>query len=222
MLMIELALRKNSCSDKVMTRYPFLIVATVTTMAAALLGCKPSKDIPKPESNASLATSASSNGSSTAPATSTSTQTPLMASAEVNPLQGSNVHGTVQFIQDASGTRVIADITGLSPGEHGFHIHEKGDCSAPDGSSAGSHFNPSGTQHGAPGTAPHHAGDLGNLIADASGNAHLEVTSSDFSLDGPNSILNRSVIVHAKKDDLATQPSGDSGGKIGCGVIQKK
>jgi Cu-Zn family superoxide dismutase len=129
------------------------------------------------------------------------------------------VHGTVKFTDTGSGVRIVAHVEGLSPsGTHGFHVHEFGDCSAPDGASAGGHFNPTGAQHGAPGEHSH-VGDMGNLKSDASGMAHLELTVPHATITGKNGIIGRAVIVHGKADDLKTQPSGDAGNRIACGVI---
>ena len=129
------------------------------------------------------------------------------------------VHGTVKFTDTGRGVKVVAHVEGLTPnGTHGFHIHEFGDCSAPDATSAGGHFNPTGAQHGAPG-ANAHVGDMGNLKADAQGIGHLELTLPHATITGKNGIIGRGVIVHAKADDLRTQPTGDAGGRIGCGVI---
>jgi Cu-Zn family superoxide dismutase len=133
--------------------------------------------------------------------------------------QGNSVSGTVTFTMVPEGIRIVADLSGLTPGKHGFHIHEFGDCSSPDGASAGGHFNPSGSPHGSPMDQVRHAGDMGNIIADASGKAHLEYVDSHMSFEGPNSILGRSVIVHAKEDDMKTQPTGNAGPRIACGVI---
>ena len=130
------------------------------------------------------------------------------------------VHGTVKFSEAAGkGVSVVAHLEGLSPnGTHGFHIHEFGDCSAPDGSSAGGHYNPSSGQHGPPGEKSH-VGDMGNLKANGQGVAHLEMSIPHATISGKNGIIGRGVIVHAKADDLKTQPTGDAGGRIGCGVI---
>jgi Cu-Zn family superoxide dismutase len=135
------------------------------------------------------------------------------------PTQGSNVSGTITFIQTENGVRVVADIQGLSKGKHGFHIHEFGDCSSADGMSAGGHFNPDGKSHGAPMDMSRHMGDMGNLEADESGKAHLEYVDSTIQLNGANSILGRSVIVHKNEDDLKTQPTGNAGPRVACGVI---
>ena len=116
---------------------------------------------------------------------------------------------------------VEASIQGLTPGPHGIHVHEKGDCSAADGSSAGAHFNPTGAIHGGTSGA-RHSGDLGNLVADAQGAASLKVNVTGIALnDGPSGVINRSIIVHADPDDLKTQPSGNSGKRVACGVVAK-
>ena len=142
------------------------------------------------------------------------------AAADLAPTQGSTVAGRVVFSADKGGVRVVADITGLTPGVHGFHIHDKGDCSAPDATSAGGHFNPGAKPHGAPGAGEHHSGDLGNITADADGKAHLDAVFSFLMLAGSDSIVGRGLIVHAAPDDLKTQPTGNAGGRVACGVIK--
>lgn len=141
------------------------------------------------------------------------------AIAVLHAASGSQVAGSVTFTDSGDSVKVVADITGLKPGKHGFHIHEFGDCSAPDATSAGGHFNPGKHSHGAPDASERHEGDLGNIEADASGKAHLEWTDKMMKLSGANSILGRAVIVHEKADDLKTQPTGDAGGRLACGVI---
>jgi superoxide dismutase, Cu-Zn family len=131
----------------------------------------------------------------------------------------SKVQGTVLFEKADKGIKITADISGLAPGKHGFHIHEFGDCSSADYTSAGPHFMLPGEMHGAPGDNMSHNGDMGNLMADTSGKAHLEWIDPNISFSGPNSILGRSVIVHKKEDDLKTQPTGNSGARIACGTI---
>jgi len=147
---------------------------------------------------------------------------PRQAVVELHPTQGNQVHGTIRFSQVADGIRVVADVSGLTPGKHGFHIHEKGDCSAPDASSAGGHFNPTGMPHGGPHSVQRHVGDLGNLVADQSGRARAEFIDTQIAFEGPNSILNRSVIVHAQPDDLVSQPTGNAGARVACGIIEPK
>ncbi len=147
----------------------------------------------------------------------------LTAKAVLAPTEGNEVQGEVTFEQTDGEVVVRARVTGLKPGKHGFHIHEVGDCSAPDASSAGAHFNPHGTDHGAPGMPPHHIGDLGNLEANEAGIAEYEATLEFLSLkDGdPNLIVGRSVIVHADPDDLVSQPTGGAGARLACGVIER-
>jgi superoxide dismutase, Cu-Zn family len=145
---------------------------------------------------------------------------PLKAIATLHPTAGSNVKGTVTFTEEADGVHVYAEIEGLSPGNHGFHVHQFGDCSAADGSSAGPHFNPSNKPHAGPDAAERHVGDMGNVEADASGRAKLDYLDHQISLvDDQQSVIGRSVVVHAKADDLKSQPAGDSGARIACGVI---
>ena len=142
------------------------------------------------------------------------------AIAVLSPAPNGQVKGQVTFVQEDEGVRVTANIEGLTPGKHGFHIHEKGDCSAPDFSSAGGHFNPGHTQHGAPTDPMHHGGDFGNIEANDQGVARFERVFNWLSMSGTNSILNHAVIVHDKPDDLKTQPTGNAGGRVACGVIQ--
>ncbi|MBH9578678.1 superoxide dismutase family protein [Inhella proteolytica] len=143
----------------------------------------------------------------------------INASAGIKPASGSSVAGDVRFFEGSGGVFVHARISGLTPGaEHGFHIHEKGDCSKPDGSSAGGHFNPEGHAHG-PQAAEHHAGDMPALKADASGVAEAKFFLKGVSVGAKNDITGRGLIVHAQPDDYKTQPTGNSGARIGCGVI---
>ncbi len=144
---------------------------------------------------------------------------PTMAVAVVQGLGEHKVKGKVTFTQKADGVEVVAELTGLHPGEHGFHIHEYGDCSMADGKCAGGHFNPTNMPHGGPDSPKRHVGDLGNIKADSTGRAMYKRLDTMIALSGPNSIIGRSVILHAKADDLKTQPSGDAGDRIGCGTI---
>ena len=141
------------------------------------------------------------------------------ATAKLEPKSGSKVSGTITFTKSGDDVEVTGDIENLKPGKHGFHLHEKGDCSAADAASAGAHFNPTKQHHGGPMTAEHHNGDLGNIEADASGKAHIQ-WKGKMSLSGADSIVGKSVVVHEKEDDLKTDPSGNSGARIACGVIE--
>jgi Cu-Zn family superoxide dismutase len=144
------------------------------------------------------------------------------AVAALAPTQGNTASGTVNFMQKGDVVLVEAVVKGLTPGLHGFHVHERGNCTAGDASSAGGHFNPGGSAHGGPRSGARHAGDLGNLEADASGTARYRAEVTGITLNaGERSIINRSVIVHEKPDDLTTQPAGNSGARLACGLISK-
>jgi|LNFM01.2.fsa_nt_gb Cu-Zn family superoxide dismutase len=129
--------------------------------------------------------------------------------------------GTLVFRETSEGLAVDGSITGLTPGAHGFHVHDVGECAAPTFESAGPHFDPTKAPHAGPTAASHHLGDLGNIDADEAGRAEVHAVASELSLDAAasGSILGRSIVVHAKADDMQTQPSGDSGDRIACGVI---
>ncbi len=141
------------------------------------------------------------------------------AVALLHPTDGSKVEGTITFTKVPDGVKVEGTVTGLTPGKHGFHIHEFGDTTSPDGKAAGGHFNPSNHPHGGLEAEQHHAGDLGNIEADASGNARVDVTSKALAFTGANSILGRGLVVHAGTDDLKSQPSGEAGARAAVGVI---
>lgn len=153
----------------------------------------------------------------TTPSLSTEVQS---AKSVLHPTKDHQVTGTVVFTVVDGGVRVVADLEGLTPGDHGFHVHEFGDCSAPDGSSAGGHFNPTKKQHGGPDSEERHVGDFGNITADANGKAHYDRVDTVIKLSGENSIVGHSVVVHEKADDLVTQPTGNSGARVACGVIE--
>jgi superoxide dismutase, Cu-Zn family len=145
------------------------------------------------------------------------------AQATLTPKSGSSVTGTVDFAKASDGLLVRAYLAHLKPGKHGIHVHEKGDCSAPDASSAGGHYNPTGGIHEGPMGAMRHEGDLGNIIADRDGNARLEEKVKNLSspaFRGWSDIVGRSVVVHADADDYVTQPAGNSGARVACGTIR--
>lgn len=145
------------------------------------------------------------------------------AEVELQPTQGNTAKGKARFVQHGESVRITAKVSGLTPGEHGFHIHEKGDCSTPDATSAGDHFNPDGKPHGHPDSAQRHVGDLPMLMADASGDARLDVTLTGLSVSGgSNNVVGRALIVHADPDDFKTQPTGNSGARVACGVIRTR
>jgi superoxide dismutase, Cu-Zn family len=175
--------------------------ALVAVVLAALHGCTTTSD------------SARDTG------TDTGTDDHLIA--RVEPTQGNTVRGDVRFYKVDGGVRVVASFEGLPPGTHGFHLHEKGDCSAPDAASAGAHYNPTGASHGAPDAASsaRHMGDLGNLVAGADGKATYERVDNVLVYDNLKGL---SVLVHAAPDDLTSQPSGNAGARIGCGVVREQ
>jgi Cu-Zn family superoxide dismutase len=141
------------------------------------------------------------------------------AVAVLHPTEGQNAAGVVTFAGESEGLRVTVRLAGLPAGEHGFHVHELGDCSSPDGTSAGGHFNPFEAPHGARDDAERHVGDLGNLTADDTGVVEASFVDDVIALDGRASVLARAVIVHAKADDLQSQPTGAAGARLACGVV---
>lgn len=154
-----------------------------------------------------------------------STATPpadAQARATIESRSGSNVRGWAAFKdRSTGGVRIDVHIENAPPGVHGLHVHERGDCSAPDASSAGGHFNPGGMSHAAPSESRRHAGDLGNITIEANGTGHLELVSDLLTVrSGPNAVVGKAVIFHEKADDMRTQPTGDAGGRLGCGVVQ--
>ena len=149
------------------------------------------------------------------------TAAPRMLEVKLEAKSGSKLSGSAMLMEVDGGVKVTLSVEGVTPGgEHGAHVHEKGDCSAPDGASAGGHFNPAGNEHALPTVAKRHLGDLGNLVIAKDGKGSLEITipGANLKAGDPNSFAGKSIIVHAKKDD-GGQPTGNAGGRIGCGVI---
>jgi Cu-Zn family superoxide dismutase len=149
--------------------------------------------------------------------------TPAVATATLAATEGSTVSGDLRFEAMEGGVHVTGRLARLEPGStHGFHVHETGDCSAPDGSSAGGHFNPMDTAHGRVGTPTHHVGDTDNVVADADGNAAVDNRLEGATLGDNTStdIVGKAVIVHAGADDYTSQPTGDAGARLACGVIE--
>jgi Cu-Zn family superoxide dismutase len=142
------------------------------------------------------------------------------ATATIEPRSGSSLRGTATFTEEAEGVRVVVEVAGAPPGDHAVHVHENGDCSAPDASSAGSHFNPEQHEHGGPHTAVRHPGDFGNLTVGADSTGRIELVTKDLTVgESPISVVGLSIIVHEKADDFS-QPVGNAGGRIGCGLIE--
>ncbi len=143
----------------------------------------------------------------------------------MEPKSDSNVKGDVSFTEEGDEVKMIAVLTGLTPGEHAIHLHEKADCSAADGTSTGGHWNPTSQPHGKWGAAEgYHKGDIGNFTADSEGNATVEFSTDQWCIgceDTTKNIVGKGVIVHQGVDDFVTQPTGDAGGRISCtGIIQ--
>jgi superoxide dismutase, Cu-Zn family len=146
----------------------------------------------------------------------------LTADAVIEPRSSNTtLAGNAQFSGAAGAISLTLKLTGAPPGQHGVHIHETGNCSAPDATSAGGHWNPTTKMHGAPGAAAH-LGDLGNVTVAADGTVTLTYSNPAWTLgDGaPTDVIGKAIVVHEKVDDLMTQPTGDAGGRIGCGVIE--
>ena len=140
------------------------------------------------------------------------------AIAELKSLDGM-AQGIIKFEQIDKKVKVSVEVEGLTPGEHGFHVHQFGDCTSTDGKSAGGHFVGSGEMHAGPEAAMRHVGDLGNIIADNNTEVKLAFDDAKISLTGEDSIIGRAVVIHAGKDDMASQPSGAAGSRVACGVI---
>jgi len=145
------------------------------------------------------------------------------ATATLGPTLGNAASGTVYFTQKGDRVLVSGEVRGLPPNsEHGFHVHEKGDCSSSDAMSAGGHFNPGNQQHGRYDMAAHHAGDIPSLRADASGVAAINFETTSLRVgSGANDVVGRAVVVHRDKDDYMSQPAGNSGPRVACGVVQR-
>lgn len=191
------------------------LVALCASMAV-LAACSEKKEEPAPPS-ADQATATPST-----PPVATPDESATSANVQLAATQGHTVTGSISIVPMGAGVHLTGSLQGLAPnGEFGFHIHEKGDCSAPDASSAGGHFNPANVDHGNPQSLPHHAGDMMNAKSDAQGMAQINVHVDGLSLGdgGANDVIGKAVVVHEKADDYKTQPSGGSGARVACGVI---
>jgi Cu-Zn family superoxide dismutase len=173
---------------------------------------------PAPGARDAVATREAQSGAPTTPGEGGAA---MHAVAEIMPTSGNQARGAIRLSGVNGMVQIAGTITGLPPGAHGFHIHEVGDCSAPDASSAGDHFNPHDDPHGSPRDLEnaHHVGDLGNLTANEQGEAEIDMEDNEMQLSGPESVIGKAIVVHADQDDLKSQPSGNSGARIGCGTI---
>ena len=195
---------------------------SLVAIAVLVAGCggkedtTPTADAPAPAGDSpSVATT-------TEPETTSSAEATAGAGVQLSPTQNNTANGGLKITAAGTGVKISGMVQGLKPdSEFGFHFHEKGDCSAPDATSAGAHFNPGNQQHGNPQAQPHHAGDMLNVKSDAQGVAEVSIDNADVSLQTgqPNDILGKALVLHAKPDDYKTQPSGDSGDRIACGVV---
>lgn len=187
----------------------FLRCTLTAATAVALAACSTAPATSPPASPAPRAAT---------PAVSTASGATIMLA----PASGSLVSGKLIAAPIAGGVRINGEIGGLPRGStHAIHIHEKGDCSAADATSAGGHFNPAQQPHGRAGRGPHHGGDMDNIVADGSGVARVDVRALGVSLGGgATDIGGRAVVVHAAPDDYATQPAGNAGARVACGVIK--
>ena len=192
-----------------------LATALLVASAVALSACS-STPIDTGAAPAQSSTPAAPAAQSTAQSTAKSA-TVNLASAS-----GSLVSGKLTVVPMGDGVHLTGEVGGLSPGStHAIHIHEKGDCSAADASSAGGHFNPSAQPHGKVGSGAHHGGDMDNLVANAEGVAQVNAHAQGVTLGGgaANDVAGKAVIVHAAADDYRTQPTGNAGGRVACGII---
>lgn len=195
-------------------------VMSIVTLMGALGGCK--KDDAIDSTTGDAADQPSMNTTAPPPEPET-----IQAESATATLQGApedtDFKGTITFTPEGDGVRVVAHLEGVdTDGQHGFHVHETGECTHGEGSkhftSAGSHFNPAGVEHACPPTEPRHAGDLGNIEV-TNGAGHVEASTTLLSLSGPNSVVGKAIILHAKADDCKTQPTGDAGDRLACGVV---
>lgn len=195
-------------------------VLAICCMGLALVACGQAEN--EPEGTADTRTRPDNPMPEPADDTSGPGQAPEGAAAQVAPTQGNDASGSIAVSAEGDGVRLTGAIQGLKPNsEFGFHIHEKGDCSAPDASSAGAHFNPTNAAHGNPEGDTHHAGDMVNIKSDAQGVAQVDTVARGATLHSgqPTDVLGKAVVVHENPDDYKTQPSGNSGARIACGVI---
>lgn len=203
-----------------MTGHRYLNILPLLVLAGA---CEPGPAEPDPADLSSPQPDVpdGSGAQSAAPARHHALQ--RIAEVTLTATEGNHAGGSVRFLPEDGAVRIAGKITGLTPGAHGLHIHARGDCSAPDASSAGPHLSPQDDPHGSPQDLPHqhHVGDLGNVEAGADGTADVSIGIPALALSGPASIIGKALVVHAVRDDLETQPSGDSGTRVGCGVIRE-
>jgi superoxide dismutase, Cu-Zn family len=198
------------------------VLSAVLVCAAAAAGCQSTSTTPAGQQHGSMWTSVTKATAVISPTMMTMASLPTTGTVSgAGTLVAGKIAGTVMFTDVEGGVKIEGTITGLEPNStHAFHIHEFGDIASTDGMSTGPHYNPMHMHHGGPDSAEHHAGDLGNIKADATGTAKVDATIQGISVAGmTNPILGRGVVVHAGPDDLKTDPTGNAGGRIAVGVI---
>jgi Cu-Zn family superoxide dismutase len=199
------------------------LLAAALLGALTLAGCNRA-EAPPPAAQAAPPADAAPPAAESPPVPPAVPAAAAVAVARIVGADGNPATGELAFTRDPNGgVHITGSIGGLGPdSEHGFHVHETGDCSAPAGGSAGKHFNPAAQPHGGPEAAARHSGDLPNLKADADGNALVDVHMGDVGVGtrDDRDLVGRAVIVHTSPDDYSTQPSGGSGTPIACGVIE--
>lgn len=209
------------------SRIALLVLATIgLSLACGKQAAEPPPAAPEPAPAAAEPAAPSPEPAPAAEAAPTPEAKPAEAKAprtlevELQAKSGSKLKGKATLTEVEGGVKVTMVVEGISPGEHGSHVHEKGDCSAPDGASAGGHYNPHGHAHGLPAVEKRHLGDLGNIVIgkDGKGTHEITVPGANLTPGDPNSFTGRAIIIHEKKDD-GGQPVGNAGGRIGCGVI---
>lgn len=188
-------------------------VLLITLTAIAFTACTHFQRTESPDSTQDVV-------GSTPPTEGSETVAPQKAQAVLKSVKGEHIKGTIHFYEQNGVMKIETLVDNLKPGPHGFHIHAKGDCSSADFSSAGGHFNPTHKNHGSLDSKVRHAGDLGNLIADTKRKAYTRFETKSLTLAGAQSIIGKSIIIHKDKDDLKSQPTGNSGARIACGVIE--
>lgn len=197
-------------------RAVFFLVAAVALAG----GCK-AKDEPAPDSGAGPSDTAGTGATDTPAAPAAGGGEAVVAKATLSS-PDPKLSGTVTFTQEGYDVKIVAEVTGASPGKHGIHVHEYGMCDAPSFESAGAHVNPDGAAHGCPGSPELHPGDLGNIEVGSDGTGRLELTTSALTVTpGSNSVVGKAVLLHERADDCVSRPAGNSGGRIACGLVEQ-
>ena len=191
-----------------------LLACAVLGLGLVGVGCK--KDDEEPLiADSETASQAPTPGMEASPVITT-----VIAGAQLTGPSGAS--GVVTFTQEGSGVHLVARVQGVEPGTHGFHLHAGGSCDGPDFTSAGDHFNPASAPHAGPTAPQRHNGDFGNVEVGADGTGNVDLVTDALSIgSGANDVLGKAVILHAGKDDLTSQPSGNAGARIACGVVQR-